>query len=73
VFLPDLTDVDLRTLRAMDAPGVLAAVDRVLCEADRFKEVWYVGEDPTVDRAAPGEGTFPAALAETVLGEESQG
>jgi FXSXX-COOH protein len=73
VLLPDLTDVDLRTLRAMDAPALLAAVDRVLCDADEFREVWYVGEDPTENATAPEEGRFPAGLAEALPGEESQG
>ncbi|QQM47332.1 hypothetical protein [Streptomyces liliifuscus] len=62
--LPDLTDVDLRTLRAMDDPGLIAAVDQVLKSSREFGQVWYVG----------GEGekhTFPVTGA--LPGEEDRG
>ncbi|GAA3152386.1 hypothetical protein GCM10017687_82580 [Streptomyces echinatus] len=45
VFPPGLTDVDLRTLRAMDDPAVLAAVAGVLADPD----------------GCAGSGTPPAA------------
>ncbi|MFD9188240.1 hypothetical protein ACFWCA_08465 [Streptomyces phaeochromogenes] len=62
--LPDLTDVDLRTLRAMDDPGLIAAVDQVLKSSREFGQVWYVGGEG-------GQRTFPVTGA--LEGEEGQG
>ncbi|MBJ6640335.1 hypothetical protein H4K36_25225 [Streptomyces sp. DHE7-1] len=64
--LPDLTDVDLRTLRFLDDPALTAAVDRVLRDATGCQQVWHSGE---------GEGEvqpsavdmFSAGLAEPGL------
>ncbi|WP_367320863.1 hypothetical protein [Streptomyces sp. HUAS ZL42] len=64
--LPDLTDVDLPTLRALDDPGLMAAVDRVLEGTPDSKEIWYVGSEG-------GRRTFPADLAGGVRGEDSRG
>ncbi|PWI15612.1 hypothetical protein DI272_16615 [Streptomyces sp. Act143] len=63
-FLPDLTDVDLRTLRAMDDPGLIAAVGRVLRTSAAFREMWYGDTDPEVTRSGPGERTFSVGLAD---------
>ncbi|MFB7502507.1 hypothetical protein [Streptomyces broussonetiae] len=63
-FPPDLTDVDLRTLRAMDDPGLMAAVAGVLCRSREQGEVWYVNDDPPPRPPGvspwPGDRTFPA-------------
>ncbi|MEV0936814.1 hypothetical protein [Streptomyces phaeochromogenes] len=64
VVLPDLTDVDLRTLRAMNDPGLIAAVDQVLRSSREFGQVWYVGGEG-------GQRTFPVTGA--LEGEEGQG
>jgi len=70
VVLPDLTDVDLRTLRAMDDPGLAAAVDQVLGSSREFGEVWYVSPD---DPVRSDERTFPVGWSEAVQDEESRG
>ncbi|MGW4161763.1 hypothetical protein [Streptomyces sp. NPDC004788] len=38
--LPDLTGVDLRTLRFMDDPDLAAAVERVLWETQDLSDSW---------------------------------
>ncbi|MHC0431741.1 hypothetical protein ACX6XY_16390 [Streptomyces sp. O3] len=38
---PELPDIDLRTLRAMDDAGLAAAVEEVLERAGQLAEVWY--------------------------------
>lgn len=43
--LPDLTTVDLRTLRVMDHPDLVAAVDRVLGRSRELGESWASGSD----------------------------
>jgi hypothetical protein len=63
--LPDLTDVDLRTLRAMEDPGLMVAVDQVFMGSQEFKEIWYSDEGNV--------RTFSAGLTASVKGEESQG
>ncbi|GAA3146439.1 hypothetical protein GCM10010521_36990 [Streptomyces rameus] len=72
VFPPDLTDVDLRTLRAMDHPAVLAAVAGVLADPEGLRRVWYTtGGD---DGIAPGgpERAFSAGPARRPLhGEDT--
>ncbi|MFI2201645.1 hypothetical protein ACH47Z_12895 [Streptomyces sp. NPDC020192] len=74
-LLSGLTDVDLRTLRAMDDPGLMAMVGDVLCRAREFREVWYVGGE------LPGGGTsgggsrgrtFPAGMAAWDSGEDDR-
>ncbi|MFI9745269.1 hypothetical protein [Streptomyces sp. NPDC052494] len=40
--LPDLTAVDLRTLRFMDDPELVAAVDRVLWHPQELGASWFV-------------------------------
>ncbi|WBO63902.1 hypothetical protein [Streptomyces camelliae] len=75
-LLSGLTDVDLRTLRAMDDPGLMAVVGDVLYRAREFGEVWYAGEDPRppADLAPlPDEGTFPAVLGALAPGEDTRG
>ncbi|MEU1403469.1 hypothetical protein ABZ471_14090 [Streptomyces sp. NPDC005728] len=66
-LLPDLTGVDVASLRAMDDPGLIAAVEHVLHRSGEFHEVWYSGG---------GEGPqrlFPAGLAEGVPDEDTGG
>ncbi|CAM5320398.1 hypothetical protein [Streptomyces tanashiensis] len=41
--LPDLTTVDLRTLRFMDDPELAAAVERVLWHPQELAESWTEG------------------------------
>jgi hypothetical protein len=72
-FLPDLIDVDLRTLRAMDDPGLITAVDHVLRGSAGFREVWYGDTDPEVTRAKPGERTFSVGLADPDRGKDTGG
>ncbi|MBT2439109.1 hypothetical protein J7E93_03030 [Streptomyces sp. ISL-36] len=43
--LPDLTAVDLRTLRFMDHPELAAAVERVLWQPLELAESWREGAD----------------------------
>ncbi|MEU5920241.1 hypothetical protein ACWEPZ_09580 [Streptomyces sp. NPDC004288] len=40
--LPDLTGVDLRTLRFMDDPALVAAVERVLGDPRELGASWFV-------------------------------
>ncbi|MGW4546960.1 hypothetical protein ACWEN4_11345 [Streptomyces violaceorubidus] len=68
VLPPGLDGVDLRTLRAMDRPEVLEAVDRVLAGAAGSRQVWYSGgnepsSSPPGPRAEPR--TFSAGPDET--------
>jgi len=65
MLLPDLTDVDLRRLRAMDDPVLMAAVDQVLTDSQEFREIWYSDEG--------NQRMFSAGPAEAVQGEEAQG
>ncbi|MFD0373376.1 MULTISPECIES: hypothetical protein [unclassified Streptomyces] len=39
--LPDLTGVDLRTLRFMDDPDLAAAVERVLWRPQDLADSWF--------------------------------
>ncbi len=43
-LLPSLTEVDLRTLRAMDEPALMAAVEQVFQGARGPGEIWYSDE-----------------------------
>ncbi|MEU4267290.1 hypothetical protein [Streptomyces sp. NPDC026092] len=43
--LPDLTAVDLRTLRVMDHPELVAAVERVLVQSLELGESWASNSD----------------------------
>ena len=70
VSLPDLTDVDLRTLRAMDDPGLAAAVDQVLLNSHESRDVWFVGDDPGEVVRAPVEHPFPVGLTGIAQGED---
>ncbi|MEU1301336.1 hypothetical protein [Streptomyces shenzhenensis] len=71
-LLPDLTDVDLRTLRAMADPGLSLAVARVLRSPHELTEAWYSGGDePPWTEDGPGR-MFPVASAEHVPGEENR-
>lgn len=45
--VPDLTDVDLRTLRSMDDPALTEAVGRVLDHSGELTEAWWTGDDST--------------------------
>ncbi|KOX33691.1 MULTISPECIES: hypothetical protein [unclassified Streptomyces] len=42
--LPDLAAVDLRTLRVLDDPALVAEVDRVLGRASELGESWFSDE-----------------------------
>ncbi|MGW0881026.1 hypothetical protein [Streptomyces sp. NPDC002671] len=44
LLLTDLADVDLRALRAMDNPGLMAAVGRIFADSQGYTEVWYSDE-----------------------------
>ncbi|MGW7050750.1 FxSxx-COOH cyclophane-containing RiPP peptide [Streptomyces sp. NPDC054887] len=44
--VPDLTDVDLRTLRTSDDPGLTEAVGRVLDRPGDLAEAWWTGDEP---------------------------
>ncbi|MER6524947.1 hypothetical protein [Streptomyces sp. NPDC001508] len=71
-LLPDLTDVDLRTLRAMDDPELSYAVARVLRSPHELTEAWYsTGDDPLLAGDGP-ERMFPVGSVERVPGEESR-
>ncbi|MER6069938.1 hypothetical protein ACFYZB_14530 [Streptomyces sp. NPDC001852] len=73
VPLPDFTGVDLRTLRAMDDPGLTALVDQVLVAARCRSEIWYTGGDYSpVEPDLPGR-SFPATGTDLVRGEERPG
>ncbi|WP_225101889.1 hypothetical protein [Streptomyces sp. CoH27] len=71
-----LTDVDLRTLRAMDDPDLMAVVGDVLRGSREFGEVWYVGDEPAESGkkggVAPGDRTFPAGVAARDPGEDDR-
>ncbi|MGP4003874.1 hypothetical protein [Streptomyces sp. 8N706] len=43
--LPDLTGVDLRTLRETENTGLAAAVEDVMRHPSRLTDLWYEGED----------------------------
>ncbi|MFE2099178.1 MULTISPECIES: hypothetical protein [unclassified Streptomyces] len=60
LLLPDLTDVDLRALRAMDDPALMAAVGEVFADSRHGTEIWYSDEG----------GRFSAGLAEAMPGED---
>ncbi|MBL1085415.1 hypothetical protein JK359_26190 [Streptomyces actinomycinicus] len=66
-FLPDLTGVDLASLRAMDDPVLVAAVERVLSGTGEFQEVWYSGSGEGLRRS------FPAGLGRRAPDEDSGG
>ncbi|MFD5219386.1 hypothetical protein [Streptomyces tendae] len=63
--LTGLADADLRTLRAMDDPELIAAVDRVLSVPGEFQQVWNSDSEDDLAPEGPGEGTFSAQLAES--------
>ncbi|MFI9118186.1 hypothetical protein ACIGW0_02065 [Streptomyces bikiniensis] len=42
--LPDLATVDLRTLRVLEDPALVAEVDRVLGRASELGESWFSDE-----------------------------
>ncbi|MGW3957774.1 hypothetical protein ACWEKM_44485 [Streptomyces sp. NPDC004752] len=72
-LLPDLTGVDLRTLRAMDDPGLIAAVDHVLRGSVDFQEVWYSETDPEpVSPGGTGGRQFSAGLVDAARGEDQR-
>jgi hypothetical protein len=73
VFPPDLTDVDLRALRALDDPAVLAAVDVVLADSEGLRRVWYTtGSDDEIVPGRPTGHMFSAAHPQPPLpGEDT--
>jgi hypothetical protein len=71
--LPDLTGVDLRTLRSLDDPALAAAVDLVLRGSAGLRDVWYVDSEGEMSPGEPGERPFSAGLAEAARGEDSRG
>ncbi|MGX1881219.1 FxSxx-COOH cyclophane-containing RiPP peptide [Streptomyces sp. NPDC055287] len=44
--VPDLTHVDLRTLRTMDDPGLTEAIDQVLGRSGDLAEAWWATDEP---------------------------
>ncbi|GGX05104.1 FxSxx-COOH cyclophane-containing RiPP peptide [Streptomyces chryseus] len=44
--VPDLTELDLRTLRTMDDPGLAEAVRQVLDQPWELAEAWWSEPDP---------------------------
>ncbi|MFI9151884.1 hypothetical protein [Streptomyces sp. NPDC053367] len=71
--LPDLTGVDLRTLRTLDDPALAAAVAEALRDAASLRDVWYVEQEGELSPAEAGERTFSALLADAGPGEDSGG
>jgi hypothetical protein len=73
-LLLDLTSVDLRTLRAMDDPELIAAVDRMLAESSGLRNVWYANPDPDdlVSEQRTGHA-FSAGRGQPVQGEDTGG
>lgn len=72
VLPSDLTDVDLRTLRATDHPAVLAAVAGVLADPEGLRRVWYTtGGDDGIAPDGP-ERVFSAGPArQSLRGEDT--
>ncbi|MGC0329552.1 hypothetical protein RKD23_002542 [Streptomyces sp. SAI-170] len=68
--LPDLTYVDLRALRAMDDPGLIAAVDRVLSRAREPHMIWYANPDPDGVTDRPRVRPFSAGHGDSPRGED---
>jgi hypothetical protein len=61
VFPPGLTDVDLRTLRALDDPAALAAVAGVLADPCGLCRVWSTNPDD--EESSQSEHAFSATPA----------
>ncbi|MEU1459629.1 hypothetical protein ABZ467_02860 [Streptomyces sp. NPDC005727] len=70
--LPDLVDVDLRTLRFLDDPALTAAVDRVLRDATECQQVWFSG-DSEGEVQPSAVHTFSAGLAESGRSPDERG
>lgn len=70
---PDLTGVDLRTLRAADDRQLVVAALRVLTSAHRLHEVWYSGSDPDGVAGQAAGQSFSAACVQPYTGEEPRG
>ncbi|WP_116213858.1 hypothetical protein [Streptomyces olivoreticuli] len=51
--VPDLTGIDLRTLRHTEDPRLGAAVEEVLLDPGGFEEIWYSGGDDATGGRAP--------------------
>ncbi|WP_251094900.1 hypothetical protein [Streptomyces sp. Caat 7-52] len=72
VFPPGLTDVDLRTLRAMDDPEVLAAVAGVLADPDGLRRVWYTtGGDDGIAPGRSGHAFSAGPVRRSLPGEDT--
>ncbi|WP_320777075.1 hypothetical protein [Streptomyces sp. CRN 30] len=67
----DLADVDLRTLRAMNDPELIDAVDRALGDPRALTDVWYVAGEVAGDE--PGDGSFSAGRTAPGHGEDAPG
>ncbi|MGW5864237.1 hypothetical protein ACWFRJ_18955 [Streptomyces sp. NPDC055239] len=65
--LPDLARIDLRTLRAMDDPGLDAAVERVLGHSRELSESWCGGNG----EENPFDRMFPAVSGRSRGGERA--
>ncbi|MCC3773043.1 hypothetical protein [Streptomyces sp. UNOC14_S4] len=52
--VPDLTGIDLRTLRRVADPGLAVAVEEVLGDPDGLEITWYSGGEDATGRNAPG-------------------
>ncbi|MFE9446806.1 hypothetical protein [Streptomyces sp. NPDC006739] len=74
VLPPDLSDVDLRTLRALRHPELDAAVARLLGGSPGLEDTWYSNsDDPVWDEPAPGERLFPVGSGTAARGREGRG
>ncbi|WP_225823289.1 hypothetical protein [Streptomyces naphthomycinicus] len=72
VFPPGLTDVDLRTLRAMDDPAVLAAVAGVLADPEGLRRIWYTtGGDDKIMPGRPGRAFSAGPARQPLRGEDT--
>lgn len=67
---PDLTDVDLRTLRALDDPELIAAVEGVLANPEELRRVWYTNPDDDAVSEGPEGRAFSAGRARRPLRSE---
>jgi FXSXX-COOH protein len=68
---PDLTGVDLRTLRAMDDPAVLAAVAGVLADPEGLRRVWYTTGDDDLIPGRPGHAFSAGPACPLGRGEDT--
>ncbi|MFG3015474.1 hypothetical protein ACGFZB_34555 [Streptomyces cinerochromogenes] len=68
---PDLTDIDLRTLRALDDPAVLDAVAGVLADPEGLCRVWYTTGDDDLVPGRPGRAFSAGPARQPLHGEDT--